>query len=260
MKQSKKRMMTAAAVTAAVAASILGAAGCGAAGASTTGAVSVPDTIRVENVEGAGETITVTGREEVKVVPDMAQIEYAVYTQADTADACQTENAENLNKTIETLKGLGVGENSIQTSAYGLNPIYDWNSGNQEITGYEMTTRITVSDIPIDQAGTILSQSVVAGVNQIDAVSYFSSNYDASYQEALKGGDRCRAGKSPGDCRGRRKDRGGDCQCGGVRLQPAGPLFQLQRGRGCGGNGGGCHGYGSHAWPGECGGPGECGV
>ena len=54
MKQSKKRMMTAAAVTAAVAASILGSAGCGATGASTTGAVSVPDTIRVENVEGAG--------------------------------------------------------------------------------------------------------------------------------------------------------------------------------------------------------------
>lgn len=185
--QGKRRAILAAGITAAVAAAAIGAAGCGAAGASTTGAVSVPDTIRVENVEGAGETITVTGREEVKVVPDMAQIEYAVYTQADTADACQTENAENLNKTIETLKGLGVGENSIQTSAYGLNPIYDWNSGNQEITGYEMTTRITVSDIPIDQAGTILSQSVVAGVNQIDAVSYFSSNYDASYQEALKG-------------------------------------------------------------------------
>ena len=187
MTQGKRRAILAAGITAAVAAAAIGAAGCGAAGASTTGAVSVPDTIRVENVEGAGETITVTGREEIKVVPDMAQIEYAVYTQADTADACQTENAENLNKTIETLKGLGVEETSIQTSAYGLNPIYDWNSGNQEITGYEMTTRITVSDIPIDQAGTILSQSVVAGVNQIDAVSYFSSNYDASYQEALKG-------------------------------------------------------------------------
>ena len=169
--QGKRRAILAAGITAAVAAAAIGAAGCGAAGASTTGAVSVPDTIRVENVEGAGNTIAVTGQEEVKVVPDMAQIEYA----------------ENLNRTIETLKGLGVEETSIQTSAYGLNPIYDWNSGTQNITGYEMTTRITVSDIPIDQAGTILSQSVVAGVNQIDAVSYFSSNYDASYQEALKG-------------------------------------------------------------------------
>ena len=78
-------------------------------------------------------------------------------------------------------------ETSIQTSAYSLNPIYDWNSGTQNITGYEMTTRITVSDIPIDQAGEILSESVIAGINQVDSVSYFSSNYDASYGEALKG-------------------------------------------------------------------------
>ena len=54
-------------------------------------------------------------------------------------------------------------------------------------SGYEMTTRLTVSDIPIDQAGTILSESVSAGVNGIDSVTYFSSGYDASYQEALKG-------------------------------------------------------------------------
>lgn len=50
-----------------------------------------------------------------------------------------------------------------------------------------MNTEITVSDIPIDQAGEILSQSVTAGVNQIESVTYFSSQYDESYQEALKG-------------------------------------------------------------------------
>ena len=181
MRQNKKRTIVTAGLTAAIAAAAIGAAGCSAAPA------QMPDTIRVENVEGAKDTITVTGQEEVKVVPDMAQIEYAVYTQGGTAEACQTENAEHLNQTIETLTGLGVEETSIQTSAYSLNPIYDWNSGTQNITGYEMTTRITVSDIPIDQAGEILSESVIAGVNQVDSVSYFSSNYDASYGEALKG-------------------------------------------------------------------------
>lgn len=82
---------------------------------------------------------------------------------------------------------LGVDEKSIQTSSYGLSPVHDWNSPTQEITGYEMTTRLTVSDIPIENAGTIMSQSVAAGVNGIDSVSYFASSYDESYQEALKG-------------------------------------------------------------------------
>ena len=135
-----------------------------------------PDTIKVQDVNDS-EGITVTGKEEVKVVPDMTEIRYGVYSQAQTASQCQEDNAKQLDQTIETLKGLGVKETSIQTSAYGLSPIYDWNSGNRTITGYEMNT----------EAGEILSQSVTAGVNQIESVTYFSSQYDESYQEALKG-------------------------------------------------------------------------
>lgn len=180
MKMNMKRTIYTAGLSAAVAAAALGLGGCAA-------GTQMPDTIKVQNVDAAGNTITVTGKEEVKVVPDMAEIEYAIYTRTDTAADCQTKNAKDLASAIETLKSLGVEEKSIQTSSYGLNPIYDWNSSNQEITGYEMTTRLTVSDIPIDKAGAILTESVAAGVNGIDSVTYFSSSYDASYQEALKG-------------------------------------------------------------------------
>ncbi len=179
MKQNMKKTVYTAGLTAAVALSAFSLSGC-------NGATQIPGTLRVENVNDTDSVITVTGREEVKVVPDMAQIVYSVYTREDTVSACQEKNAKDLDSTIETLKSLGVEETSIQTSSYGLSPIRNWNSGNQEITGYEMSTTITVSDIPIDNAGSIISQSVANGVNSIDSVSYFSSSYDASYQEALK--------------------------------------------------------------------------
>lgn len=149
--------------------------------------IKIPDTLKVQNMDASNNTITVTGMEEVKVAPDMARIEYAVYTQENTAAECQEKNSKDLQAAIDALKGLGIEEKSIQTSSFGLNPIYDWKSERQEITGYEMTTRLTVSDIPIEEAGKVISQSVTAGVNGIDSVSYFCSNYDASYQEALKG-------------------------------------------------------------------------
>lgn len=151
--------------------------------------MQLPDTVKVENVAEARNSISVSGQEEVKVTPDIAEIRYSVYTRADSPSECQQKNTTDVNAALEVLKGLGIEETSIQTSAYGLNPIHDWSSsnGDGEIVGYEMTTSLTVSDIPIDQAGTILSQSVSAGVNNIDSVSYSSSNYDASYQEALKG-------------------------------------------------------------------------
>lgn len=183
MKQTVKRRMKTAGLIAAISVTAVGLSGCSGTGAG----LQLPDTLKVQNVDADNHVITVTGREEVKVVPDMAQIEYSIYSQDATADACQAKNTEDLNKAIEVLKGLGLDEKSIQTSSYGLSPIHDWNSPNQQITGYEMTTRLTVSDIPIDNAGSVLYQSVAAGVNGIDSVSYFSSNYDESYQEALKG-------------------------------------------------------------------------
>ena len=143
----------------------------------------IPDSIKVENVKD--NVITVQSTEEVKVVPDMAELVFSVTTQAADAKACQEQNSKDLDNVISFLKGTGIAETSIQTSNYGLDPIYDWNSG-RTITGYEMNTTITVSDIPIDQAGTLISSSVEAGINSISQVTYLSSKYDETYQQALK--------------------------------------------------------------------------
>lgn len=167
------RWIPAAAIAAMVSAAAL--TGCGAAGTQT---------IQVQT-ENSQDQIVVTGKDEVSVTPDMAEMVFQVRTQAATAQECQQKNGEDLNAAIEVLKGLGVEESSMQTSAYGMNPIYDWNSSTQEITGYEMNTSLTVSDVPIDQAGEIISQAVAAGVNSLDSVNYFCSSYDVSYQEAL---------------------------------------------------------------------------
>ena len=131
------------------------------------------------------QVITVNSRETVKVVPDLAEIIYAVTTENKDAAACQAENKEKLNQLVETLKQLGVEESSIQTSAFDLNPRHDWERDGA-ITGYEAVTQVTVTGIPLEQAGLVMEKSVESGVNQIQSVSFLSSSYDESYQEALK--------------------------------------------------------------------------
>ena len=49
-----------------------------------------------------------------------------------------------------------------------------------------MTTEVVVSDVAIEDAGAIISDSVNAGINSIDSVQYQCSNFDEIYQEALK--------------------------------------------------------------------------
>lgn len=146
------------------------------------GQAQMPDTVKVENV--AENVIRVNSREQVKVEPDIAKILYSVYSQASDAQTCQSQNSIDLQKALDVLKEQGVEDSSIQTSSFGLNPIYDWEAG-KTITGYEMTTQITVSDLPMDQVGELLTASVDAGVNNIESVTYQSSKYDETYQEAL---------------------------------------------------------------------------
>lgn len=172
-------------VAAAVSAGIVGLTGCGQAAASAVPAVSAtefPDTIHIQNEKQ--NVIVVQSSEAVKVVPDMAELRFSVLTQENDAKTCQDKNNQELTQVIQFLKDFGISEESLQTSNYGMQPVYDWNSG-RTITGYEMETSLIVSDISIEQTGTLLSACVEAGINSIDRVSYLSSQYDECYQEAL---------------------------------------------------------------------------
>lgn len=144
-----------------------------------------PDTIAVTSTDSVRNTITVNSTEKVSVVPDIAEIVYAVQTEASDAADCQKKNAEAVDQVIELLKGLGVEETSIQTSDYYMSPVYSYENNTQKLRGYEAATTLTVSDLPIDSLGNILTQSVREGINTVRSISYQSSQYDASYQEAL---------------------------------------------------------------------------
>lgn len=133
-----------------------------------------------------GNTISVKSSETVNVAPDIAQIIYSVRTEEKTAADCQQNNAEAVSSVIAQLKELGVSEASIQTSDYYMHPVYNYSGNTARVTGYEAITSLTVSDLPIDDLDKILSKSVDGGINTIQSITYMASNYDASYQEALR--------------------------------------------------------------------------
>lgn len=148
--------------------------------------VSAPDVIKVQNVEDHTDKITLNTTETVKVVPDMAEIVFGITTEDADAVKCQEDNTENLNRLLEYLKSQGVAETSISTSGFSLDPRYDWSGNRQTLIGYEMRTQVTVTDIPMDQVGAMLTKGVEQGANEIRDVSYFASTYDGAYEEALE--------------------------------------------------------------------------
>lgn len=135
--------------------------------------------------EDSHNSIIVNSSEQVSVVPDVAEIVYSVRTQESSASGCQQKNAEAVGQVIELLKSLEVEEKSIQTSDYYMNPVYNYSGNTPKVTGYEAVTALTVSDLPIEGLDTVLSQSVVSGINTIQSITYQASKYDESYREAL---------------------------------------------------------------------------
>lgn len=137
--------------------------------------------------------ITVTASSETKIVPDKARISVSVLNEAKDAERCQNENAESVNAVIAALKALDVTEESIQTRYSDLSPRYGSRASSDDeeeyedwvITGYEMTTMLTVSDLDIDNVGTIIQACVAAGANETNGVEYYVSDYDEAYNEAL---------------------------------------------------------------------------
>lgn len=143
------------------------------------GSAAAYDTLSPYNI------ITVNSTENVSVVPDIAEVVYSVRTEDSSASGCQQKNSRAVDQVVTLLKDLGVAEASIQTSDYYMNPVYNYSGSTPKLTGYQSTTTLTVSDLPIDDLDNILAQSVSTGINTVQSITYQASRYDESYQEAL---------------------------------------------------------------------------
>ena len=144
--------------------------------------------------------ITVSASYETKVVPDRARVSFSVVTEEKDAETCRDKNAKSVNDVVGALQALGVEEKSIQTSYSSLSPRYgsrvtttDDKTAKADgeaydewvITGYEMTTELTVSDLEIDNVGTVVQACVSAGANRSNGIEFYVSDYDAAYNTAL---------------------------------------------------------------------------
>lgn len=131
--------------------------------------------------------ITVSSSATVRLEPDKATISFGVNTQKETAEQAQASNAQAVDKVIAVLTENGVAEQSIRTTYYSMYPQYDYSgNGEQRLTGYDVSTTLSVQDQNIGDLGKLLSACVSAGVNNVDSVQFFCSGYDQAYQQALE--------------------------------------------------------------------------
>lgn len=119
--------------------------------------------------------------------PDIAQITLGVRTdRKKTAVLAVQQNTELMNKVVAKLKELGIEEKDIKTSAYSLNPSYDYlpEKGRSEIMGYELYQEVTVKVRELDKIGSVIEASTGAGANQVGNITFTIDDMDAIKQLA----------------------------------------------------------------------------
>jgi len=140
-----------------------------------------------QSVKYEQQTLNVNGGGEVYIAPDMANISFAVETNAKTASAAVKENAEKTNKVLEALKSQIGKDDTLSTTGYNLSPVYDYNNQTKksEFTGYRATNTVLVKTFNLKNIGNLIDSAAEAGSNSIQGLTFDSTKRNEHMREAL---------------------------------------------------------------------------
>lgn len=134
--------------------------------------------------------LTVAGNADVRVAPDLADVELGVVTEAPSATDARQQNASRVGKVITAIKALGIPDNMIRTSVFQLEPVRRFANQNQQgeppIVGYRVSNIVGVRTSNLDLVPRIIDDSIKAGANTVNSVGFMLSDEASARQSALR--------------------------------------------------------------------------
>jgi uncharacterized protein YggE len=132
-------------------------------------------------------TVNVSGKGEVRLVPDLAYVYIGVKTQAENVAEALSQNSNQAQQVSEVLKGLGVEDKDIQTTAFNVYPQQEYGPNGETLrTVYVVENTVFVTVRKLDQLGQMLDQVVRSGANSINGVSFDVEAREQHLAEARK--------------------------------------------------------------------------
>jgi uncharacterized protein YggE len=136
-------------------------------------------------------TITVAGKGEVVIKPDLATVSFGVTAENLDVSKAQTEATTKMNKIIDLLKTKGVAEKDIKTTNYNIYPRYDYvkselayYGGKQVLSAYVVSQTVEVKIRDIAKAGEILSGVGEFGVTDVSGLTFTVDDQDTVKDQA----------------------------------------------------------------------------
>jgi hypothetical protein len=130
-------------------------------------------------------TISVTGKGEVPLTPDIARITIGVRTQGvDVAEAVASNNTQ-AQEVVEALQEMGVAERDIQTSNFSIYPQQQYDERGQVIdTTFVVENTVYVTVRELESLGDLLDVAVGRGANSIYGIQFDVEEKGGAVSEA----------------------------------------------------------------------------
>lgn len=147
------------------------------------------------DVPGEQTSISVTGDGEAFAFPDIAEISFSVTNEAKTAPEARKLVDDKMVVIKAFLKESGIDDKDMKTTAYNLNPKYEWQKtgtympcalgyncpppeGKQVLIGYEVTQSVDVRVRKINDAGLVLGGISDKGASYVSGLTFTVDNED----------------------------------------------------------------------------------
>ncbi len=146
--------------------------------------------------ENIVNSISVNGKGEQVVIPDIATFSFGVNETAKTVTEAQTKATEKTNAALDAIRKAGIADKDIKTISYNINPQYEYQNGvcntticrpgKNVLTGYEVSQTIEVKIRDIEKAGSIFELIGSLGVQNVNSLQFSVDDIEEVKAEARK--------------------------------------------------------------------------
>ena len=130
--------------------------------------------------------VVTSGEAVLHATPDRAWITFSAESRAATPRETQRRNTDAMKPALDRLRAAGIADEAIKTTAYALEPDWDYSEKGRQLRGYVARNTVMVRVDAVDRVGELLEMVVSAGATTVDNVRFDVKDRATLEREALR--------------------------------------------------------------------------
>lgn len=132
----------------------------------------------------AFNSISVTGKGQVEVIPDRAEVVITVEASDQTLARAQSEANRRMASVLAALRAQGIADERIRTAWYDVAPQRDYRLARRPVLGYSVSHRVRVTVEPIERVGEVIDAATASGATSVELYSFDVADPSAPERDA----------------------------------------------------------------------------